>query len=508
MRLKALTFSWPHGLAAAVGVLTAWLFAANFSVATNPHLNADQVIHALMAERFDWSRDAYYWGQDRLGSLLPFLGSVLTTLGLDGLNAMVWVQAAVLLGCGALWAWLVRDVLLAVLGWAALTLPPYPFYELVNIGHPYLSQFGVGLGLLALLEAERRGAPARNDRGDNHGSRKGLREGIRAAVIPLTAWASIWASELSVALLAPAMWCYRDHLGVRLRQHPWVFAVATLIGAVALWAAKAGAPHQRGFARLLAEPHDILGSMANQWSEWIMTLNGTGNKPFNLIFWWVVLAMIAILVAWGLIRRTPASALTRTLALATLASWAAVHASGWNAANDFPLRYFAAAYGWGALAVLSYLRDSGRITRPSLAVVLIGLWGLQAWAAWSFTTQFSTGARGRLSRAQAVELLREAQNNSGSVAFIGSYWNSYLLDGLSGTARGVPHEGDYCRDRRHLTEVLYHGEVIAVAAGWLEVLPDTLRQYSTTWVKRGPTVKSDGTDYARYARVEGLTQDH
>ena len=156
MRLKALTFSWPHGLAAAVGVLTAWLFAANFSVATNPHLNADQVIHALMAERFDWSRDAYYWGQDRLGSLIPFLGSVLTTLGLDGLTAMVWVQAAVLLGCGALWAWLVRDVLLAVLGWSALTLPPYPFYELVNIGHPYLSQFGVGLGLLALLERQPR----------------------------------------------------------------------------------------------------------------------------------------------------------------------------------------------------------------------------------------------------------------------------------------------------------------------------------------------------------------
>ena len=34
-------------------------FLAWFSVWTTPHLNADQAIHILMAERFDVARDAY-----------------------------------------------------------------------------------------------------------------------------------------------------------------------------------------------------------------------------------------------------------------------------------------------------------------------------------------------------------------------------------------------------------------------------------------------------------------
>ncbi|MFM6997839.1 MAG: hypothetical protein ACKOX0_01235 [Bacteroidota bacterium] len=483
-------------------VVTAVLFAGHFSVATTPHFNADQAIHALMAERFDWSRDAYYWGQDRLGSLLPFLGSLLTAWGLDGLSAMVWVQGAVLVGCGLLWAWLVRDVLLAALGWCALALPPYPFYELVNVGHPYLGQFLLGLGLLALLEAERRTNPVPAGV-DGESTRRAARYGpLRAVALPLVAAASLWASELSVALIVPAAWFYRGLLGRRGRENPGLFAVGGLIGALGLWAAKSGAPRQKGFARLLAEPHEIAASVAQQVSEWSATLLGNGNKPFNLVFWWGVLVAVFLIAVWGWVRRVHASALTRTLGFATLASWAVVHASGWNAANGFPLRYFAAAYGWGALAALSYVRDGGHTRRPALGMGLCGLWALQAWAAWSFTTQFATGAKGRLTRIEAVELLRELEPQSDSVVFVGSYWNSYLLDALSARALGLPHEGDHCRDRRYLQEVLNKPVVVAVAAGWLEVLPDTLTQYGTKWVKRGPTEHSAGTDYARYVRVE------
>jgi len=35
--------------------------------------NSDQAIHVLMALDFNWPEDAYYWGQNRLGSLLPLV---------------------------------------------------------------------------------------------------------------------------------------------------------------------------------------------------------------------------------------------------------------------------------------------------------------------------------------------------------------------------------------------------------------------------------------------------
>lgn len=502
MNSVGITAGWRAALALAVVAVSVGLFAAHFSVATTPHFNADQAIHALMAERFDWSRDAYYWGQDRLGSLLPFLGSLATLCGLDGLTAMVGVQAAVLLGCGLLWAWIVRDVLLAAVGFGALLLPPYPFYEAVAVGHPYLGQTLLGLGLLALLEAERRANPVPAGV-DGVSTRRAARYGpLRAVALPLVAAASLWASELSVALIVPAAWFYRGLLGRRGRENPGLFAVGGLIGALGLWAAKSGAPRQKGFARMFADPQECWASVVHQWTEWSTTLGGDGNKPFNFAFGWAVVAWILLWAITGWVRRTPTSPLTRALALAAVASWAAVHASGWNAANGFPLRYFAASFTWGALALLSYLHDGGHTKRPAVALGLLGLWGLQAWAAWSFTTQFSTGAQGRLPRAEAEVLLREVLARDSEAVFIGSYWNSYLLDGLSPKALGLPHEGDHCRDRRYLQEVLNKPVVVAVAAGWLEVLPDTLRQYGTTWVKSGPTEHSSGTDYARYVRVE------
>ena len=502
MSSVGITAGWRAALALAVVAVSVGLFAAHFSVATTPHFNADQAIHALMAERFDWSRDAYYWGQDRLGSLLPFLGSLATLCGLDGLTAMVGVQAAVLLGCGLLWAWIVRDVLLAAVGFGALLLPPYPFYEAVAVGHPYLGQTLLGLGLLALLEAERRANPVPAGV-DGVSTRRAARYGpLRAVALPLVAAASLWASELSVALIVPAAWFYRGLLGRRGRENPGLFAVGGLIGALGLWAAKSGAPRQKGFARMFADPQECWASVVHQWTEWSTTLGGDGNKPFNFAFGWAVVAWILLWAITGWVRRTPTSPLTRALALAAVASWAAVHASGWNAANGFPLRYFAASFTWGALALLSYLHDGGHTKRPAVALGLLGLWGLQAWAAASFTTQFSTGAQGRLPRAEAEVLLREVLARDSEAVFIGSYWNSYLLDGLSPKALGLPHEGDHCRDRRYQQEVLDKPVVVAVAAGWLEVLPDTLRQYGTTWVKSGPTEHSSGTDYARYVRVE------
>ena len=502
MNSVGITAGWRAALALAVVAVSVGLFAAHFSVATTPHFNADQAIHALMAERFDWSRDAYYWGQDRLGSLLPFLGSLGTLWGLDGLTAMVGVQAAVLLGCGLLWAWIVRDVLLAAVGFGALLLPPYPFYEAVAVGHPYLGQTLLGLGLLALLEAERRANPVPAGV-DGVSTRRAARYGpLRAVALPLVAAASLWASELSVALIVPAAWFYRGLLGRRGRENPGLFAVGGLIGALGLWAAKSGAPRQKGFARMFADPQECWASVVHQWTEWSTTLGGDGNKPFNFAFGWAVVAWILLWAITGWVRRTPTSPLTRALALAAVASWAAVHVSGWNAANGFPLRYFAASFTWGALALLSYLHDGGHTKRPAVALGLLGLWGLQAWAAWSFTTQFSTGAQGRLPRAEAEVLLREVLARDSEAVFIGSYWNSYLLDGLSPKALGLPREGDHCRDRRYQQEVLDKPVVVAVAAGWLEVLPDTLRQYGTTWVKSGPTEHSSGTDYARYVRVE------
>lgn len=504
LKQRSNPITWVQVLAALVFVVSWGLFLSFWGVAQSPQVNADMLIHALMAERFDWSRDAYYWGQDRLGSLLPFLGSILTASGLDGLTAMAWVQGLVLLGCGLLWAYLERDVLMASVGLAFLMLPPYPFEDGVNIGHPYLSQYVLGLGLLALLEAARRANEASIVPKSNASTRPFSTLNIRSFGLVVLVVANLWASELSLALLAAAAWFYRGTIIQLSRDSPWAVFLGASSGLLGLWLAKSGAPQQKGFAKLIASPHEVLQSLASQWTEWSTTLMGGGNKPFNTLFWWAFLVAMLGLVVFGWLRPKRIKALTWTLGLASLGSWAVVHLSGWSAVNGFPLRYFSAAFGFGGLAVLSCLSDLGISKKPFVRAGTVALLVMQVWAAWSFNRTFSTGAKGRLTRVQAEVLLDREGRSDDSLAFIASYWNSYLLDGLSPQAIGIPHENDHCRERRYLNEVLDQNEIIAIAAGWVEVLPDTLQQYGVTWIKMGETQTTTGTDYARYSKQKAL----
>jgi len=504
LKQRSNPITWVQVLAALVFVVSWGLFLSFWGVAQSPQVNADMLIHALMAERFDWSRDAYYWGQDRLGSLLPFLGSILTASGLDGLTAMAWVQGLVLLGCGLLWAYLERDVLMASVGLAFLMLPPYPFEDGVNIGHPYLSQYVLGLGLLALLEAARRANEASIVPKSNASTRPFSTLNIRSFGLVVLVVANLWASELSLALLAAAAWFYRGTIIQLSRDSPWAVFLGASSGLLGLWLAKSGAPQQKGFAKLIASPHEVLQSLASQWTEWSTTLMGGGNKPFNTLFWWAFLVAMLGLVVFGWLRPKRIKALTWTLGLASLGSWAVVHLSGWSAVNGFPLRYFSAAFGFGGLAVLSCLSDLGISKKPFVRAGTVALLVMQVWAAWSFNRTFSTGAKGRLTRVQAEVLLDREGRSDDTLAFIASYWNSYLLDGLSPQAIGIPHENDHCRERRYLNEVLDQNEIIAIAAGWVEVLPDTLQQYGVTWIKMGETQTTTGTDYARYSKQKAL----
>jgi hypothetical protein len=131
-----------------------------------------------MAERFDVARDAYYWGQDRLGSLLPALGAVLVALGVPSLDALAWVQLGVLLASGLVWLRLLRNPLLGALGFAAMLLPVFPFHESVAIGHPYLAQQFFWLLWLSVLD---RGTVSQGG-------------ALRALGLPLLGLAALWAS--------------------------------------------------------------------------------------------------------------------------------------------------------------------------------------------------------------------------------------------------------------------------------------------------------------------------
>ena len=56
-------------------LLPAWvIFYFTYGAVHFQGLSSDHAIHILMADGFSFPHDLYYWGQDRLGSIIPIVG--------------------------------------------------------------------------------------------------------------------------------------------------------------------------------------------------------------------------------------------------------------------------------------------------------------------------------------------------------------------------------------------------------------------------------------------------
>jgi hypothetical protein len=121
------------------------------SILLSPQFNSDHAIHVLMAADLQLPQDLYYWGQDRLGSIVPIMGHLLLKVfPMRPSEAVAIAQFFFLmLGycCFAILLQTMRSRLILALIWF---LPLPCFYEFLSIGQPYGPQFAF-LGLAFVL---------------------------------------------------------------------------------------------------------------------------------------------------------------------------------------------------------------------------------------------------------------------------------------------------------------------------------------------------------------------
>jgi hypothetical protein len=121
------------------------------SILLTPQFNSDHAIHVLMAADLQLPQDLYYWGQDRLGSIVPIMGHLLLKVfPMRPVEAVAIAQFFfLLLGycCFASLLQTMRSRLILALIWF---LPLPCFYEFLSIGQPYGPQFAF-LGLAFVL---------------------------------------------------------------------------------------------------------------------------------------------------------------------------------------------------------------------------------------------------------------------------------------------------------------------------------------------------------------------
>jgi hypothetical protein len=188
--------------------LFALLSFRSFAPNLSPFLNSDGAIHVLMSYDLQLPQDLYYWGQNRLGSLIPILTHVLLQITkLAPIDAISYVQYFVLivgfLSLTSLFQ-LKRSKVLFGLVWF---LPLICFTELIGIAQPYSPQFTM-LGLsLVLLNQVQVQAPATQPVqatsvfSNSTDWKQTIRNHVFVGLATACLLSSLWISELSIVFL-------------------------------------------------------------------------------------------------------------------------------------------------------------------------------------------------------------------------------------------------------------------------------------------------------------------
>ena len=113
-----------------------------FSAVNIDCFNSDQAVQVLMIKNFQWPADSYYWGQNRLGSLLPLISSFFYSFIKIHPIILVSIINYMMLVIG----WFIFSKYLKS-NWAKLLFCiavffPHPtYFFIILIGHPYQGQF-------------------------------------------------------------------------------------------------------------------------------------------------------------------------------------------------------------------------------------------------------------------------------------------------------------------------------------------------------------------------------
>lgn len=178
-----------YGILAILAILLSFRSFAPFHLVD---LNSDQAIHVLMAYDLQLPQDLYFWGQNRLGSLVPILTHpVLKITALPPLTAISYVQYFVLIAGFLCLASLFQHPLSKLLFAFVWFLPLACFTELFRIAHPYSPQFLLlGLGIVLLNQIREKAEL-------NHR----LKNQACLALAILCLFGSFWISEQSIVFL-------------------------------------------------------------------------------------------------------------------------------------------------------------------------------------------------------------------------------------------------------------------------------------------------------------------
>lgn len=539
-----------------IGLITLFFIISfqAFALYRIPAFNSDHAVHVLMAQDIKLPDDLYYWGQNRLGSLLPILSYFgVRILSLSPIVAVSSVQYLLLLIGFLSFSSILRSNFSRLTLALVWLLPAVTFTSTIEAVQPYTPQFatiGCALAFMHQLNIYK-------------GSIFWQR-GLLVIGCLISLCLSLWVSEQSIIIVLIVGYLIRgkcialdtlenkledlnrskntpeknlekfnpvDIIGnlTRRLNYSKIFNFTTLTAIAFIVIAKISATPSYGIFGINSLAITwivfqsvmklIVQSITFSIDNWLLSVYSVAC--LGLASFLIAVSTISIQKSWtrnfkfrSAIRRAFDSDLKWSVlfGINTIGSFLLLISSEWVYKNEINIRYFSVVYLSLWLTIIFYNDSISNISLKSSRVEIVNsfkkyLFKINAPLSVLLLTVALIGS---LSLPSYVYSLSPTQsqlskligfNQLGEAGIIGNYWSSYIICSVNPEKLScTPHDRDMVRSSRSTKKVLASGKIYLVKERWLENFPDQIIQFNTKLTKQGPEFKIDEYTLALYKR--------
>jgi hypothetical protein len=462
-----------------------------------PILNSDNAVTILMIHSFNLPSDLYFWGQDRMGSLIPLIGQIPFKLfNFSALASEAITHYLILLLGFLAFSSLLKSYFYKIILAFIWFLPPIRLIDGIQLysGIEY-SLIAISCYLFNLSDKE-------------NIQKKIFLHHFILLLITLILIASIWVSDMalmSVFLLIVIQLFYylrKNKLTKLAFKNPKLYyaLIGILIGYIFIHYAKSISSNRQDYTTF-SDINTILQSIIIFYNTIADIFLFRATEPFTSIYAYMVIIIIGF--SFFVLRKIKINGSTKKWAVFFLADaivvFVVIIISQWTFLSNVPRRYFTCTYIAFSFFLL-LLFDNLVLANKHNYFLKIFI----------FLTVFIGGA-GTIYNLKyiwpktlkpKIEIVDEFKK-LGKIGIISEYWNSYITSCPNpDLIIATPNEQSYVRNKKITDEVFRQKKLYVIKDMWLESFPDTLKQFGHILLKDGKPFNIGDCNVCKYKKIK------
>lgn len=415
-------------------------------------MDSDQAVHILMTQNFTFQNDLYYWGQNRLGSIIPLIANLFLKTGMTSIWAVSISQYLLLIITFYFISTLFKSKILK-LSFAFLFFMPFgPFGTILTIGHPYI-------GNLFFISFPTYIVNRFINNEDFLLKKNNYLYIVFASFLTIL---SIWASEMSITF------CFSIFLMVAYYFYPKIklktinnrdvnqiiaAIIGTIPGILLIIFAKIYSSNNFNISLVSIKNFFIIISTIVE-NIWIyLSFKNENGFLISLGTWLFILLGCYIIYLNEIIKILfSKNTLIKFILLNFVFSLSICCFSEWVFVNSIAVRYFSIVYFWGIILILINFQNFPKLKNILLPLLIFIISVLP------FLINFSD-IKNQSSQYQRLSEFKKL----GKASILGSYWDAYLI-GVSNTndLLVTPFENETVRNYHQIKELFSNKNIYIV----------------------------------------------